>query len=169
MNGTGPRGPKAPRLIGVGRPDWVRAPLPPNRAGGSPAHGSPVDGSPLRGLNGRGTGGYQTEQPMFDKEGVCQPPFTPCSRAVNMRLVQTLGSTHGQWSRISSACLAPGDDPLGTVVDCSSGRLSIPTSIFLEPFARPALPGFFARMAPLTSAQRRLVPGSSLCFMYRSF
>ena len=30
--------------IGVGRPDWVRAPLPPNRAGGSPAHGSPVDG-----------------------------------------------------------------------------------------------------------------------------
>ena len=33
-----------PRPIGVGRPDWVRAPLPPNRAGGSPAHGSPVDG-----------------------------------------------------------------------------------------------------------------------------
>ena len=30
--------------IGVGRPDWVRAPLPPNRASGSPAHGPPVDG-----------------------------------------------------------------------------------------------------------------------------
>jgi hypothetical protein len=33
-----------PPMIGVGRPDWVRAPLPPNRAGGFPAHGSPVDG-----------------------------------------------------------------------------------------------------------------------------
>ena len=30
--------------IGVGRPDWVRAPLPPNRACRSTAHGSPVDG-----------------------------------------------------------------------------------------------------------------------------
>jgi hypothetical protein len=36
--------PGDPPPIGVGRPDWVRAPLPPNRAGGSPAHGSPVDG-----------------------------------------------------------------------------------------------------------------------------
>jgi hypothetical protein len=34
--------PGRPTKIGVGGPDWVRAPLPPNRAGESPAHGSPV-------------------------------------------------------------------------------------------------------------------------------
>src|SRR5262249_30449865 len=31
-------------LIGVGKPHWVAAPLPPNRTGGSPASGSPVSG-----------------------------------------------------------------------------------------------------------------------------
>src|SRR5260370_38673245 len=31
-------------LIGVGRADWIRLPLPPNRTCGSPASGSPVDG-----------------------------------------------------------------------------------------------------------------------------
>src|SRR5271157_4439639 len=30
--------------IGVGRADWFRSPLPPNRTGGSPASGSPVGG-----------------------------------------------------------------------------------------------------------------------------
>jgi len=32
--------------IGVGKADWFRPPLPPNRTGGSPASGSPVNGSP---------------------------------------------------------------------------------------------------------------------------
>src|SRR6266542_30213 len=32
------------RIIGVGRADWFRLPLPPNRTGGSPASGSPVGG-----------------------------------------------------------------------------------------------------------------------------
>jgi hypothetical protein len=43
------RGPLSPATlspIGVGRPDWIRAPLPPNRTCGSPAYGSPVGGSP---------------------------------------------------------------------------------------------------------------------------
>ncbi len=31
-------------VIGVGKADWVRPPLPPNRTGGFPASGSPVDG-----------------------------------------------------------------------------------------------------------------------------
>jgi hypothetical protein len=31
-------------LIGVGRTEWSRSPLPPNRTGGSPASGSPVGG-----------------------------------------------------------------------------------------------------------------------------
>ena len=44
LESTRPSGPGIRTRIGVGRPDWVRAPLPPNRAGGSPAHGSPVDG-----------------------------------------------------------------------------------------------------------------------------
>ena len=30
--------------IGVGRTEWSRSPLPPNRTGGSPASGSPVGG-----------------------------------------------------------------------------------------------------------------------------
>jgi len=37
--------------IGVGRDDWFRLPLPPNRTGGSPASGSPVGG-----LTHEGTG-----------------------------------------------------------------------------------------------------------------
>src|SRR6266404_7571816 len=36
-------GAKTP-AIGVGRDDWFRLPLPPNRTGGSPASGSPVGG-----------------------------------------------------------------------------------------------------------------------------
>jgi hypothetical protein len=36
----------AVRSVLVGRGDWVRLPLPPNRTGGSPASGSPVDGWP---------------------------------------------------------------------------------------------------------------------------
>ena len=56
--------------IGVGRADWLRLPLPPNRAGGSPAHGSPVDGSPPRGLNGLCMGCCQAEQPALGKVGI---------------------------------------------------------------------------------------------------
>ena len=43
--------------IGVGRTDWTRFPLPPNRTGGFPASGSPVDG--------------------FTPEGVDTPPDGP--------------------------------------------------------------------------------------------
>ena len=38
------------------------------------------------------------------------------------------------------------------------------SSISLEPFAQPALPGFAATMAPLTPARRSLVPDRSPCF-----
>jgi len=43
------------------------------------------------------------------------------------------------------------------------------SSISLEPFARPALPGFLATMAPLTPARRCLVPCRSLCVMCLAF
>ena len=33
-----------PAKIGVGKADWIRPPLPPNRTGGSPASGFPVSG-----------------------------------------------------------------------------------------------------------------------------
>ncbi len=39
-----PRDPVLRLWIGVGRADWFRLPLPPNRTCGSPASGSPVDG-----------------------------------------------------------------------------------------------------------------------------
>jgi hypothetical protein len=45
-----------PHRIGVGRADWIRLPLPPNRTGGFPASGSPVGGSPPRGLTDQAMG-----------------------------------------------------------------------------------------------------------------
>ena len=54
-----PLGGSFPLAIGVGRTNWLRSPLPPNRTGGSPASGSPVGGvtyervdKPTRGATG---------------------------------------------------------------------------------------------------------------------
>src|ERR1700740_1912029 len=60
-------------MIGVGRTDWVRSPLPPNRTGGSPASGSPVDGSPARGLANLRIGVLQAKKPMVGKEDIGPP------------------------------------------------------------------------------------------------
>jgi len=43
-------------VIGVGKSDWFRTPLPPNRTCRSPAFGSPVDRSPSSGLTDRRMG-----------------------------------------------------------------------------------------------------------------
>ena len=48
-------------------------------------------------------------------------------------------------------------------------RHELRSSIFLEPFAPPALPGFVATMAPLTPAGQVVAPDRSHCFMYRIF
>ncbi len=65
-------------------------------------------------------GRFQAEQPLLGKEGVGPasfvvpmttdqtPPLTPCSRAVNLRSVQTEGSAHSQRERTSPTCLAFG-------------------------------------------------------------
>src|SRR5215472_12382492 len=66
--------------IGVGRTDWVRSPLPPNRTGGSPASSSPVDGSPARGLTDLSIGVVQGEKPMFGKEGIGPPDIVEAAR-----------------------------------------------------------------------------------------
>src|SRR6516165_4536336 len=67
-------------MIGVGRTDWVRSPLPPNRTGGSPASGSPVDGSPARGLTDLSIGVVQVEKPMFGKESIGPPEIVEGAR-----------------------------------------------------------------------------------------
>src|SRR5207249_8901442 len=56
--------------IGVGRGDWIRSSLPPNRTGSSPASGSPVGGSPPRGLTQRRLGLCKREQPLRGKESI---------------------------------------------------------------------------------------------------
>src|SRR5437867_11095073 len=56
--------------IGVGRGDWIRSSLPPNRTGGFPASGSPVSGSPPRGLTQRRLGLCKREQPLRGKESI---------------------------------------------------------------------------------------------------
>ncbi len=43
-------------VIGVGRTDWVRSPLPPNRTCGSPASGSPVGGIASKRIDGPNDG-----------------------------------------------------------------------------------------------------------------
>src|SRR5512139_724942 len=55
-------------MIGVGRAEWLRLPLPPNRTGGSPASGSPVSGSPVTGLTSYRMCRYKREQPVLAKE-----------------------------------------------------------------------------------------------------
>lgn len=77
-----------------------------------------------------------------------------------MRTVQAHGSTQLQRERTSPACLA-----CGTRAGCCSGFLAISPSIFLEPFAPPALPGFLATMTPLTPA-RRLSGGRQVSLLH---
>lgn len=66
-----------------------------------------------------------------------------------MRSVQTLGSTQGQRTRASPACLAL----TGTVARLLSKGLSVTPSTFLSPFAPRPLRRFSARMGTLTPRQ----------------
>jgi hypothetical protein len=70
------------------------------------------------------------------------PPFTPCSRAANIRSVQADRSTQSHRFQVSPACLASA----GTVAGCVSICLSIAYPPSCHPFAPPALPGFIATM-----------------------
>ena len=80
------------------------------------------------------------------------PPLTPSSRAVNIRSVQTVGSTQPHRGRISPARVALA----GTASGCVFRRFGHRVSTFLHPFAPPALPGFFATMGALTPGRPAL-------------
>ena len=144
-------------VIGVGRTSCFWSLPPPNRACGSPAHGSPVSGSPQRGLTGQRMGCDKRKQPMCGKENIGPaliirlnhlPPFTPFSSAVNMRSVQTDGSTQDQRSRISPTCLALS----GTAVGCRSIVQPLTHPLPCAPFAPCPLRHFIATMGALTPA-----------------
>ena len=81
------------------------------------------------------------------------PPLTPSSRALNIRAVHTVGSTHDHRSWLSPACLA-----LGTVAGLSSFGLSFTSPPSCAPFAPPQLRGFFATMGALTPVRPVLRP-----------
>ena len=69
---------------------------------------------------------------------------------VNMRSVHTAGSVQSQRSRTSPPCLAVA----GTAVGVGSVGAVHHASIFLRPFAPPALPGFLATTDALTPVRR---------------
>src|SRR5205085_1614424 len=66
-------------LIGVGKPHWIAAPLPPNRTCRSPASGSPVSGLTSRRIGEPSMSRFQTEQPCLGKEGIWPPLLLVCS------------------------------------------------------------------------------------------
>jgi len=77
------------------------------------------------------------------------PPFTPCSSAVNMRSVQTDGSTHAQRARMSPACVAR----VGTAAGLCSVVPSFTHPPSCAPFAPCPLRHFIATTGALTPGQ----------------
>ena len=104
-------------------------------------------------------GGYQTKQPLFGEESI-----------------HSLNESH---QHASGPDARFGASPKAMHRSCLLSqrhfrelvfrRPSHSSSIFLEPFTRPALPGFIATMAPLTPAERCLVLDRSLCVMRSAF
>ena len=125
-------------------------------------------------------GRFQAEQPLFGK--VCvgpnhAPPFTPFSRAVNMRSVQTDGSAHPHRERTSPTCFSRHRHCRRAV----ARSLIHSASISLHPFAPRALPRFIATTDALTperpvlrvlirgNERRACFPLRSPCFPYQTF
>ena len=136
--------------IGVGRAG-LGPPLPPNRAGGFPAHGSPVGGLTSKRIDGTSMGWFQARQPVLatQRHGALgvprheghQQPLRPQHRFALSRV----------WARGFSSV----DSPEGTttgLVRC----LGHCVSTFLHPLAPPELPGFSATMSALTPGRLAL-------------
>jgi hypothetical protein len=129
--------------IGVGKAHWFEPPLPPNRAGGSPAHGSPVGGltskridRPVRRLFSSCTTHALQRISSFDPlfEG-CQHPHCPNRRFDPAPTEQDLSGTFS---------------PSGHCLRLFFHRFGHCVSTFLHPLARPELPGFLATMGAVT-------------------
>src|SRR5262249_39700832 len=96
-------------MIGVGRIDWVRSPLPPNRTCGSPASGSPVGGSPRQGLTCRSEAMVRIPIPANGTENRRDwSPVALMSKAVNMHLVCAASLSHALIPWLSPICFALG-------------------------------------------------------------
>src|SRR5439155_21372707 len=87
------------------------------------------------------------------------PPLTPTSRAVNIRSVQTEGSTQAQRARISPACLVSFDTAASSV----SLSLSVTSPPSCAPFAPSPLREFLATMGALTPVGPALRPLTAAC------
>jgi len=127
-------------MIGVGRTDLFRSLPPPNRAGGFPAHGSPVGGFTSKRIDTL-THGLLSGYTVPDQQST--PPLTPCTRAVNICSVQTVGSVHVHRRRSSPARLI--------LSDTASGWFSIGWDIAFPPPCTPWLP----RRYPVSSLSGR--------------
>ena len=97
------------------------------------------------------------QRPCQTAETICLLPLPvrePSTCARSRHTVRPIATRRGSLRLVEPAALSPVGLPL---------RLAITSSIFLEPFAPPALPGFIATMVPLTPAGRSgLLPSAGL-------
>jgi hypothetical protein len=130
-----------------------RPPLPPNRAGGFPAHGSPVGGLTSKRIDVTSRGHGQFQQPRLGgQEGYLWTAPREEGRQQPCRSLRRFEPRHVCVAL--SGTLSPykyGQSDRGFV-----RRLELHVSTFLHPFAPPALPGFNATMGALTPARRVL-------------
>ena len=126
------------------------APSPPNRTCGSPASGSPVDGFTSERTDRSRRQAQAGRWP--HRRSRCKPciPFGTVSMKPN---------SAGAPYRVTCArCASTRLAEIGTEV-VGRARKVVTSSISLGPFAPPALPGFDARMGPLTPAWSALHTG----------
>ena len=121
-----------------------RAPLPPNRACRSPAHGSPVDGLPQRGLSGCSWAGTRLRSPCSTKNVESRQHAVGPDGRFNPR----------PWGSGLCDLLSSQVEPAEHCRRLVFRSFVHSSSISLEPFAPPELPGFVAPMVPLTPAGR---------------
>jgi hypothetical protein len=149
--------------IGVGRTDWIRSPLPPNRTGGFLASGSPVDGLPATGLTEQGMGILQVEQPVFCKVVIgpaiavptvsFDPPFEGRQHALCPNRVFRPAPAEPDVSGLRSR--------FRHYRRLLFIRLGHDTPSSCVPLLPPELPGFVATMDALTPERRLFLPVGS--------
>jgi hypothetical protein len=140
--------------IGVGKAR-VGPPLPPNRAGGSPAHGFPVGGLTSKRIGEPSMGRGQVHQPLLwdhRREPMASPRREGRQQLWSIR--RRLEPRHVCAARSGAGSPYRGYGQYSRFVFRRVGRHR---STSLHPFAPPALPGFDATMGALTPARRLFV------------